>query len=513
MAENADYFSKIKSAADAGDIDSCLRLGLAYAVGGVIGEQDIQKNPPQSYLYYKKAADQGSAKGMHEVFWGLRYGLGVEKNIEEACKWLEKSVNADYLPALADMAWFYLTGRDPYAEDHNKAFQFLKKYGDWIMQGAADSTSHYKPSSTVLYYPLCLATGKGCEKNPKMAYDYILSLKQNGFTYAREILDNRKITVQYLSDFFYGADSKSSLEEILAFADNKQPAGEVGKVEQKPPVTLESALAKLEALIGLGEVKAQVKSFINRQNLNTLRQAQGLKAMKLNLHIVFSGAPGTGKTTVARILGDILHCAGLLEKGHVVEVSQPQLVGQYVGTTSPLVKARVEEALGGILFIDEAYSLLDKNNSPSTIKTDAINTLLKLMEEYEGRFMVIAAGYPDEMDEFVRFNPGLHSRFRETIFFAGYTDEELSEIYKSIAEQGEYVLSPGCDEALATAIKNAPNRHVVHFGNARYVRNLFEETLEILANRVANLASPTREDLMAITAFDIHAAADNKRRL
>lgn len=277
-----------------------------------------------------------------------------------------------------------------------------------------------------------------------------------------------------------------------------------------------SAQAELDSLIGLASVKSQVRSLINRRNLEKLRHKNELPSdPEFNLHLVFTGNPGTGKTIVAQLLGALLANAGILPRGQVVEVSGANLVGEYIGTTGPKVEEAVKRAMGGILFIDEAYALISHigvNGPQSSASASAITTLLLEMNKHKGKFMVIAAGYPDEMKHFLEFNPGLKSRFRETLHFENFSPEELVQIYIKIANDKYYKLAEGCRQVLKKIMEDAPGKYARNFGNARFVANLFEETLERVADRIAQKPDVTREELMTITPFDISAAAEDFRR-
>lgn len=293
------------------------------------------------------------------------------------------------------------------------------------------------------------------------------------------------------------------------------PATPTPAAEAPPVMSAQEAQARLAGLVGLESVKAQIETLINRHKFDRLREGQGLSTQAANLHLVFTGNPGTGKTTVARILGAILHGAGVLPKGHVVEVSDYDLIGRYVGEATPRIEACVKQAMGGILFIDEAYNMLTNVGNAGVQHSGAMNgitSLLQQMEMHAGKFMVIAAGYPEQMQDFLSFNPGLKSRFREVLHFENFSGAELVDIYTRLARQKEFVLSDGCDAVLSNIMQSAPAYYAKHFGNARFVNNLFEETLERVANRVVRMDAPTREDLMQITAFDIQSAAEDFRQ-
>jgi len=308
---------------------------------------------------------------------------------------------------------------------------------------------------------------------------------------------------------------------LLDWAVQEEKKGKVPEMPNKPPsyistVAPSSPTAQIEDMIGLENVKKQIKALLNRQSLEALRKKSGLPSESdINLHLVFTGNPGTGKTMVAQRLGAILADAGLLTTGHLVEASGVDLVDRYVGGTTPKVEAAVAKALGGILFIDEAYALISHVGSrgpESSAAMEGITALLMQMNKHKGRFMVIVAGYPEEMNGFLNFNPGLKSRFRETLHFDNFSTEELVQIFLKIAKDRHYILAEGSQTVLEKIMRAAPGKYAKSFGNARFVGNLFEETLERVANRVAKKKDVTREDLMTITPFDINDAAEDFMR-
>ncbi len=268
-----------------------------------------------------------------------------------------------------------------------------------------------------------------------------------------------------------------------------------------------AALADLEALIGLAQVKAQMRRMAELLRINALRADAGLKRAAVSLHLVFVGAPGTGKTTVARLFGRLYHALGLLNSDQVIEVTRADLVSGYVGQTATLTNKVVDSALDGVLFIDEAYALV-RAGSPGDFGPEAVTELLKRMEDDRRRLAVIVAGYPTEMAEFLESNSGLVSRFADTITFPDYDPDELLEIFVAFAVQTDY----GVDEdARAAALKALRALHAGRdrfFANARAARNLFDDVIAHQAERLLAVGStaPSREQLMAITAADVEAA-------
>ena len=283
------------------------------------------------------------------------------------------------------------------------------------------------------------------------------------------------------------------------------------KVEETPPENINDLKEELNELIGLTGVKREVNNLINIATIHSLRKQNGLKTVDMSLHMVFSGNPGTGKTTIARLMSRIYKSLGILSKGHLVEVDRSGLVAGYVGQTATKTAGVIEKALGGVLFIDEAYALNSK--SENDFGQEAIDTLLKAMEDHRDDLVVIVAGYDGLMDEFIHSNPGLESRFNRFMHFDDYTVDEMLGILKLQLKKGQYTL---CDEAME-AIKDyieAANTNSISFGNARGIRNIFERLMVTQANRLAeNTENLSAEDLMAITKDDVLAARSTDEKI
>jgi SpoVK/Ycf46/Vps4 family AAA+-type ATPase len=258
-------------------------------------------------------------------------------------------------------------------------------------------------------------------------------------------------------------------------------------------------LAELDDLVGLDLVKADVRRLTSLLRIQQLRQERKLPTLETSHHLVFTGNPGTGKTTVARLLSQILRTLGLVSKGHLVESDRSHLVAGYVGQTATKTRAVLESALGGTLLIDEAYALA--RGGENDFGREAIDTVVKYMEDHRDDLALIAAGYPTEMVEFVDANPGLKSRFTRFIDFPDYTTDELVEIFERMSNDVRYELDDSGRAALRTVIEAEPRTR--GFGNARFVRNLFEEAVGRQADRLATVAEPTDEQLTTLTAADI----------
>ena len=331
-------------------------------------------------------------------------------------------------------------------------------------------------------------------------------------------IDSKKYIdyMKSLQDFLHCQDEnqpKESSDDLPSAILNKQNSNgiimdkadlrdgaEESKQEDVPEESLESLLEKLNSLIGLKGVKHEVTTLINMIKIKKIRDSRGLETATISKHLVFLGNPGTGKTTVARLLSKIYKRLGVLEKGHLVEVDRAGLVAGYVGQTALKTKEKIDEAMGGILFIDEAYTLA---KGGSDFGQEAIDTILKAMEDNRDNFIVIAAGYPDPMEQFLLSNPGLKSRFNKNILFEDYTEEELLLIFNGFCIPFGMKLSSEAECSIKNYLHWLVQHKPENFANGREMRNLFEIALSNQANRLAAKAEISDEELNEIAKEDL----------
>lgn len=280
------------------------------------------------------------------------------------------------------------------------------------------------------------------------------------------------------------------------------------KFEVESEESLEDLQKQLDCMIGLDGVKQQVHSIINELKIDALRKSKGLKVSNTSKHLVFKGNPGTGKTTIARLLSKIYKQLGILEKGQLVEVDRSEIVAGYVGQTALKTKEKIDEAMGGILFIDEAYTLAKGEND---FGQEAIDTLLKAMEDHRDEFIVIVAGYDEPMESFLQSNPGLKSRFNEYIHFDDYSEEELFMIFGLLCEQNDFRMDLEAQDTLKSYLNELCNHKPDNFANGREMRNLFDKSKKAHSNRLASLNEISDKDLITFKKDDLlHAIEEMK---
>lgn len=301
---------------------------------------------------------------------------------------------------------------------------------------------------------------------------------------------------------------QSGRKQCIATEKEKEKK-EAGILETIHEDRIDSLLQELEELVGLREVKAEIRSLINLIKVRKMREKYGLPEIEMSYHMVFTGSPGTGKTTVARLVGKIYKELGILSKGTMLETDRSGLVAGYVGQTALKVKEVVEKAVGGVLFIDEAYALA--SSASNDFGAEAIDTLVKLMEDHRENLVLIVAGYTQEMKQFLKANTGLISRFNRFIPFPDYSDQELLEILDKMADRAGLTLEDGVKKSLADYLCRLSEKEKQEFGNARGIRNIFETLVVNQANRIVTLQDLSVEQLTLVKEEDMAWLEENRQ--
>ena len=311
-------------------------------------------------------------------------------------------------------------------------------------------------------------------------------------------------------------DALSEAKNLLKDMDEQLaspagPGGSDGGAEAEAPQEPEKdPMEELDQLIGLESIKSDVKELMDFVKIQKMRKDQGLKSVPVSLHLVFTGNPGTGKTTVARIIGRLYKQIGVLSKGQLVETDRSGLVAGFVGQTALKTQENIKAAMGGVLFIDEAYALT--SNEQDTFGQESVDTILKAMEDHRDDLVVIVAGYTAPMEKFINSNPGLKSRFNKYIEFPDYTTDELEQIFYMNCKKYDYVVEEEVKHQIRSLIVLRKLQQLENFANAREVRNMFEEIITNQARRVAAMENPTQEDMMKITLEDLVERKEDEKK-
>ena len=418
------------------------------------------------------------------------YGKGVKKDSKEALKWLQKAYKNDMgdYSALELLAILYMEG-DVVEEDLSKVRALYER--------AAKMGSETAKKYLARHTPVDDSESEADESDEVDEDD------------AEDYDDEEEIDEEESTDNEYNSEDEHEVEDEDAEEGDGEYEGEDENDENVDDDDDTDPMEELNAMIGLESVKREVAELKDFLELQKARQEHGLKATSITNHLVFTGNPGTGKTTVARIVARLYHQMGIIKSNKCVEAERSKLVAEYIGQTAIKTNELINTALDGVLFIDEAYTLAggDEND----FGHEAVATLLKRMEDGRDRLVVIVAGYTDEMRQFIDLNPGLKSRFTRTIEFPDYTADELAEIFFKKAEDDEYVCTPKIKEAVVDAMNTIVANKGKDFGNGRVARNFFEEAQRKLAKRIAaengrSKNGNTRIRLTRFTVGDIKSA-------
>lgn len=457
-AEEA-FFWYLKSAENGDDVAQ-FRVGGMYADGNGV-EKDIEK----AFRWYKKAAEKGNADAQNRVGVCYSSGKGIERSKRNAFNWYRKAADQKHAWGMANLASCYENGSGT-EKNLVKALHFYKAAAE-----IGNSKAMFKLGC---FYENGMAIGKDVDK----AVEWYGKAASAG-----------------------NEDAKTALDRLRGFGV-KVRVPDVADLDIGPvSADIAEILDELNGLIGLEPVKKEVRKFISLARVQKLKAEKGLKTITTSNHLVFTGNPGTGKTTVARIVAKVFKALGMLKTDKVVETDRAGLVAGYIGQTAIKTNKVIDSALDGVLFIDEAYSIA--NGGERDFGREAVDTLLKRMEDNRDRLVVIVAGYTKEMKDFLKMNPGLESRFTRFIDFPNYSADELTTIFMSLAKKAECICEDGVGKAVFNATEYELAKRIDTFANARFVRTLFEKTLDNQSLRIGQIKNPTKRDLQSILVRDI----------
>jgi len=420
----------------------------------------------------------------------LDYAMSGEGRIEKAhWEFINEALGTGFSPIDLDAASSARTGQ-PFKPDVVPAFLLLS---DAVQPGAAEK----------LCLPIAGLLQCACAWDGKRTLDEIARIQDICEPIERRFGMLMPSVTPVDNDFWSNDDESDEDNAARDDCDDDNDTHGARPPPTAPRCKPGDALKELDALVGLASVKHEVRNIANLAKYIQHRKAAGLPSPDFSLHMVFTGNPGTGKTTVARLIAEIYRDVGIIESGQLVEVDREGLVAKYTGQTAPKTREVFMRAKGGVLFIDEAYTLVAGGAEHDSFGAEAIGTLLKLMEDYRDDVVVIVAGYSDQMDRFIASNPGLQSRFSRVLEFPDYEKADLVEIFRRMVESNQLRLAADTESAIEQAAANLVATKSSAFGNARAVRTWFEQALQNQANRLSGVSDPSRTQLQELLAEDI----------
>lgn len=509
LREAAKWFLK---AAEAGHEWGQQNLGECYRDG-----EGVDQNPVEAAKWFTLSAQQGLAKAQGALGDCYRYGEGVAQDDYKAAYWFRKAAEQGRAEAQVDLGncyykgigvpidheqacnWFRRAARQGYSWGQNNLGECYRD-GEGVLQDYVEALRWFRKSAlqglSKAQYNLGLALikGEGQIVDTEDGYRWMQKAASQGHKDAEKWLEENN------QDILSSSTSKSVFVQSLLGEDEEDEADRpIPPPIHLPPEgrSVEDIFADLNNLVGLEIVKQEIQDLSQLMRMRARRIEEALPMPNFSFHLAFTGNPGVGKTTVARMLGELYREMGVLSKGHVIEVDRSRIVGMYIGETAQTVQQLVEQALDGILFIDEAYNLV-KPESERDFGREAIETLVKLMEDHRDRLVVIVAGYTVPMHRFLKANPGLQSRFKRIIEFQDFTDTQMVEIFKRLAAEHQYQLTDGAEKKVQKYFEMIYRRRGADFANARTVRNMFEDVLMKQANELGDLQTVTRSSLMEL---------------
>ncbi len=562
----AEYFDYVKYNNNSTELAKCYLEGFGTAKDEKAGFT-LLKNQYDNMIKWNQYGTHLSAYHIVPLAECYYFGRGTTYNLKEALKLFlqaEKCVGIEHFDILYAICWCYYYTQD-YTNAYKRLLAYTKRdgivakwayyllgncyyYGQGTTQNYKLAFDNYvigfnkKHSDSCWMLGCCYLNGQGVLKDYKKAIEYFTlgyeSYKNSscayclgycyelGYGYTKDIV--KAYQWYEISAKLNHSGAKKKLDELKPSVQNaKKQSDDLKKCEEltkeiieritelkqgntkttviKEAVVEGSAKEALNELVGLESVKKEIQELENFIRVMNIRKQRGLPVTDISKHMVFTGNPGTGKTTVARIVAQIYKENGILKTGQLVETDRDGLVGQYIGETGKKTRKVIESAMGGVLFIDEAYSLIPKDSSKD-FGPEAIATLLKMMEDYKNDFVVIVAGYKDEMQFFIDSNPGLKSRFTSYVHFEDYTPEQMQEIFTLKANKDMFKITDEAKEALISLWNES--HHYKNLGNGRCVRNVYEKVQRLQSNRIIEQNLTSDEDFITILKEDIPSPND-----